>query len=95
MAKKLDLFKKTEGGGLDEGNIRATGVGITEGEIAALDALAAELGAHLQAEPVARNTLMRIAIRRLLESYLAGGLTLDELAGYFEIPDKPKPKLKF
>lgn len=94
MAKKLDLFKKTEGG-LDEGNIKPMGVGLREAEIAALDDIAAELGAHLGAEPVARNTLMRIAIRRLIELYQAGELTLDDLGGYFEIPDKPKPKLKF
>lgn len=93
-AKKLDIFRKTEGD-LDAGKIQATGVGLRQGELAALEALGAELGNHLNAEPVARNTLMRIAIRRLLESYLAGELTLDELGGYFETPEKPQPKLKF
>ena len=92
--RKKNPFDKS-GSDLDTGIIKATGVGIREGEISALDNLGTELGAHLDAEPVARNTLMRIAIRRLLEGYLSGEITLDDLAGYFEMPEKPSPKLRF
>lgn len=103
MAKKQsgldDLFKKTEPGeidteALDEGNIQSVGVGLREGEIKALDAIGELLGEHMDADKVARNALMRIAIRSFLESYLAGDLTLDDLAGKFTTPEKPQPRLK-
>lgn len=95
MAKKVNpLFSKTEGD-LDAGNIRPTGVGLREGEIGALDLIGVQMGLFLDSEPVARNTLMRIAIRRMIEAYQSGELTREELAKYFETPDKPQPKLKF
>jgi hypothetical protein len=104
MAKKRpdmsNLFAKTEPGqaaadtsDLDAGNIQSTGVGLREGEIAALNAIGQALGDHLDAGPVARNSIMRIAIRRFLEAYRRGDITLDDLAGHFTTPDKPQPKL--
>jgi hypothetical protein len=94
MAKKLDLFKKTEGD-LDQGNIKAIGVGLREAEIAILDDIGAELGRFMDAAAVARNSVMRIAIRRFIVDYQAGEIPLDELAAYFDRPDKPQPKLRF
>lgn len=96
MAKKskLDLFAKT-GGDLDAGNIKPVGVGLREAEIAALDNICAELGAYLNTEPTPRNAVMRIAIRRFIEAYLAGELSAADLGAYFERPEKPKPRLKF
>lgn len=96
MAKKsqlTDLFAKTDTG-LDSGNIKPIACGLREGETAALDAIAAELAEHTKSD-IARNSVMRIAVRRFLESYLAGELTLDELGGYFKTPEKPKPRLRF
>ena len=78
MAKKtmtlgLSVFSKTEpapaGGDLDRGRIISQGVGLTEGELDALQALAAQLG-------VKRNGLMRFAIRRFLLQVLAGEIDL-------------------
>jgi phage terminase Nu1 subunit (DNA packaging protein) len=83
MAKKqvtqgLGVFSKTEpdpapaGGAssdLDRGRIISQGVGLTEGELDALQALAAQLG-------VKRNGLMRFAIRRFLQQVLAGEIDL-------------------
>lgn len=95
MAKKsLGLFSRTEGD-LDQGHIKPVGVGLREAEIAALESIGAELGAMIDTEPIPRNALMRIAIRRLLEAYQAGELKPDELLIYFDRPDKPKPRLKF
>lgn len=97
---KLGVFQKTEGGAraenadLDEGGIQSTGVGLSRGEIAALDTIGGELGDYLQGDKVARNSLIRIAVRRLIEAYRAGELTPGELAQYFEVPERPKPKLK-
>ena len=80
---------------LDAGRIQATGVGLREGELAALAAIGEELGDYLDADPVSRNALMRIAIRTFIVSYRDGTLSPAELAAYFERPEKPKPKLGF
>jgi len=105
MAKKQadlsEIFKKTEPGtqpqadhsDLNSGNIRATGVGLREGEITALDALGAALGDFMDAEPIARNALIRIAVRRFILAHRSGDITLQELAEYFDRPEKPQPKL--
>lgn len=100
MARKQsgldDIFKKTEAGGpdladLDAGSIQSTGVGLRQGEIGALDAIGRILGEQLGTEPVARNALIRIAARRLIAEFRAGKL---DLVGYFESPEKPKPRLR-
>ena len=90
MAKSI-IRKMTEG---QADVIKATGVGLRISEIAALDELGAELGKHLDSESIARNALMRLAIKRLLDAYEQGDLTLADLAEYFERPEKPQPKLK-
>jgi hypothetical protein len=103
MAKRADLtnlFAKTGGravdtSDLDAGNIRSTGVGLTTGEIAALDNLGRQLGELLDSDKVARNALIRIATRELLLAVLSGERSLGELAAYFERPEKVKPKLRF
>ena len=80
---------------LDAGRIQATGVGLREGELAALAVIGLELGDYLDADPVSRNALMRIAIRTFIMSYRDGTLGPADLAAYFERPEKPKPKLGF
>lgn len=104
MAKdpKMNIFARTEqpkpekqqpdNSDLDLGNVKATGVGLRVGELAALDAIGAELGELLGSEPVARNTLMREAVRRFILAFRAGDITIDDLAKKFERPEKPKPK---
>lgn len=107
MAKQdlTSIFAKTEpakpGGGLEAiherlngGNIRSTGVGIRVAEIQAFDDIGRALGERLDSDPIPRNALMRIAIRRFLVAYLTGELTLDDLAELFDRPEKPKPKLR-
>jgi hypothetical protein len=103
MAKKQtgldDIFKRTEEAeaagldlsDLDNGVISSTGVGLREGEIAALDAIGRVLGEALGTEPVARNALIRIGARRLIAEYRAGRL---DLLQYFVSPEKPKARLK-
>jgi hypothetical protein len=99
----LNIFAKTEGptehheqdnSDLDNGNIRSTGIGLREGEIDALDGIGAALGEVIGTEPIARNALMRIAVRRFIEAYRAGAITLGDLANYFDKPEKPSPRLK-
>jgi len=90
-----DLFRKTEtahqaeqppadNSDLDLGNIKATGIGLRAGELAALDSIAGRLG-------VARNALMRALIRWALIEYRAGRL---DLAGNVEQPPPPKKRLR-
>ena len=77
MAKKtmtLGILSKTEAApgdfsDLDRGRIISQGVGLTEGELDALQALAALHG-------IKRNGLMRFAIRRFLQQVLAGEIDL-------------------
>ena len=78
---------------LERGNIRPTGVGLREGEIQALDSLGAALGDYMDSQPIARNALIRIAVRTLLKGYLSGETSLQDLAANFTRPDKPQPKL--
>ena len=80
---------------LDKGNIKPTGVGLRVGEIEALDKIGAALGQELKADPVARNTLIRIAVRSLLLAFYTGKMSIDDLLPFFTVPEKPKPKIKF
>lgn len=95
MAKQTRLenpFRKTTGqepepgdnADLDEGRIVSAGVGITEGELAALDALAAR-------QDVKRNALMRLSVRIFIERVRSGEINLDD---YFVEPEKPAKRLK-
>lgn len=79
---------------LDRGNIRSTGVGLRDGEIEALDLIGGELGERLGSEPIARNALIRDAVRRFIFAYRSGEITPEELLGKFEVPKQPKPKYK-
>lgn len=80
---------------LDQGNIRPVGVGLRGGEVAGLEAVAQAITEHLGCEPLARNAIARLAIRRFLEGWFAGDITIDDLASHFQLPEKPQPKLKF
>ena len=94
MAKEpaINIFSKTEQADyqdldladLETGRTIPQGVGIKEGTISALQALAEQYR-------VSRNALMKFAIRRFLEDYRAGKINL---ADYIEIPPDPKRKLK-
>jgi hypothetical protein len=92
---KTETPKVTSDLDLDQGNIRAVGIGLRGGEVAGLDAVAQALTEHLGCAPLARNAIGRLAIRRFLEGWQAGDITLDDLAEHFNLPDKPQPKLKF
>jgi hypothetical protein len=88
-----DVFKKTEAeqpeidvSDLDRGNIQSTGVGLRKGEIDALDAIGESLGG------IARNALIRFAVRRFLLDYRAGKV---DMSGYLKEPEPPKPSLRF
>jgi hypothetical protein len=78
-----ELFRKTEpkkgpewpddNSDLDEGRIMANCVGLRWGEIQALDAIAARF-------ELARNALIRLAVRRMILDFRAGNLDLMKLA---------------
>lgn len=70
---------------LDSGTVRASGVGLRDGEIKALDAMASKYD-------MARNQLIRLAVRRLLLDYRAGKLDLEGMAE--DKPPKREPKRK-
>ena len=86
-----DLVKRTapseqapvDNSELDEGVIRSTGVGLKTGEIAAIEALAAELG-------ITKNALMRFAMRWFILQYRAGNV---DISKFIEEPPPPARKL--
>jgi hypothetical protein len=83
MASKIGgLLKSTENGDLDEGNIRPVGVGLTVGEVKALDEIAGELG-------IARNALLRYAVRDFIKRCRSGEVNLAD-----KVKDPPAPKKK-
>ena len=94
MAKEpnINIFSKTEQEqyrdvditDLETGRTIPQGVGLKEGTINALQALADQYD-------ISRNALMKFAIRRFLLDLRAGKINLSE---YIEIPPKPKRKLK-
>jgi hypothetical protein len=71
---------------LDRGNIRPLGVGIREGEIKALKAIAASLGG------LSVNALCHWAIRDFIKRYRAGEI---DLADKVETPPIPKKRLRY
>jgi hypothetical protein len=96
MAKKQDLndiFAPTgaqpanpaaaDNSDLDQGNVRPLGVGLRIGEVAALDQIAARYG-------IARNALLRFAVRWFILQWRAGKV---DLSGQVETPPPPKKKL--
>lgn len=80
---------------LDDGKIVSTGIGLREGELRALEKIGADLGALMNAEPIARNAVMRLLIRLAIVDYRAGRLRIEDLMDNFTRPEKPQPKLKF
>lgn len=85
MAKKLSVFSKTETEAgadldLDAGRVRPIGVGLRDGEIAALDSIAAS-------NQTSRGSLIRIAIRFFIRDYLAGKVDLSDT---LTAPQPPK-----
>ena len=93
MVDKLNIFAKTEPGAgpatdssdLDSGNVRPLGVGLRAGEVAALDQIANQYG-------VARNALLRFAVRYFILQFRAGKV---DISGQVEAPPPPKKRLKF
>lgn len=93
MAKQpeINIFSKTEQADinkvdisdLENGRTLPQGVGIKEGTVNALQALADKY-------KLSRNALMKFAIRRFLLDYRAGKI---DLAEFIEIPPDPKRKL--
>jgi len=69
---------------LDEGRIVSAGVGITEGELAALDTLAERC-------EVSRNSLMRLATRLFIEAVRAGTINPED---HLTRPQRPRKRLK-
>jgi hypothetical protein len=59
------------------------GVGLRAGEIAALDVIANQYG-------IARNALLRFAVRQFILEWRAGKI---DLSGQVETPPPPKKKL--
>ncbi len=70
---------------LENGLIRPSGVGLREGEIAALDAIA-------QHYEISRNALLRLAARRLIFDFRAGRLDIEDM---ITTPATPKKRLRY
>ena len=81
----IEAGKLTDNSDLETGLIRPSGVGLREGEIQALDAIAR----HYE---ISRNAILRLAARRLIFDYRAGRL---DLAGMIETPATPKKRLRY
>lgn len=71
------------GDALESGTVRPIGVGLTGGEIAALDSLAKQWATN-------RHTLLKLAVRLFLRSVLSGSL---DLGPYFSAPVQPKRRV--
>lgn len=92
MARQdFGILKRTEGSqppadnsDLSQGNIRALGIGLSEGERNALTAIAEELG-------IARNALGRFALRWFILQYRAGNI---DLASEIQEPPPPKKRIR-
>lgn len=75
--KKLEVFSKTGPGqqpegdlsDLESGHVRPIGIGLREGEITALDDIAATYG-------ISRGGVIRIAIRLIIRDFRAGKIDL-------------------
>ena len=72
---------------LDEGRITANGVGLRYGEIVALDQIA-------QRFDLARNALIRLAVRRLILAWRSGELDLDSMAEAKPPARQPRRRLR-
>jgi hypothetical protein len=99
MARKkpdlTDIFAKTTGQqgeeasenpDLDEGRIVSAGVGIKEGELRAIESIAAGLG-----KGITKNAVMRFALRWFILQVRAGNV---DLSGFVEEPPEPDKRLK-
>lgn len=94
MAKKPDLTgilartettaRPADNSDLDDGNIQPLGVGLRAGEIAALGAIADEIG-------TSRNRLLRFALRWFIKEYRAGRVDPSE---YLEEAQPVKKSLR-
>jgi hypothetical protein len=72
---------------LDEGRITANGVGLRYGEIVALDQIA-------QRFDLARNALIRLAVRRLILAWRSGDLDIDSMAEVKPPAKQPHRRLR-
>jgi hypothetical protein len=87
-----DMFKRTEpqqqqpgdNSDLDTGVIKSIGVGLKEGEVNAIQAMADSI-------PVKRNALMRFAIRWFIKQARAGNVDLTE---FTDEPPPPEKRLR-
>jgi hypothetical protein len=70
---------------LEQGLIRPSGVGLREGEIMALDAIA-------QHYEISRNAILRLAARRLIMDFRAGRLDIESM---ITTPATPKKRLRY
>lgn len=70
---------------LDSGKVRASGVGLKDGEIAALDKMAKWFD-------TSRNGLIRLAVRQFLLDYRAGRLDMNKPGLIEDKPPKREPK---
>ena len=96
MAKKpkIDVFGRTEpaadqaavddNSDLDDGRIEAMGLGLSTGEVSAIEAIASE-------HEITRNATLRFAVRWFIKAYRAGQV---DIAGFIEKPPPPKKKLR-
>jgi hypothetical protein len=70
---------------LDDGLLKATGLGLREGEIAAIAEIAAR-------HELSANAVKRLAVRYFIVKYRAGEIDLDNL---IEEPPPPKKKISY
>ena len=90
MAKRATidqgLFKSTEAGAVEvkaEGPIKSVTVGLRRSELEMVEDIAEE-------HEIARNALLRYAVRYFLTEYAAGRV---DLAAHIEAPPPPKKRL--
>lgn len=84
MSQKPAGPKLGDNSDLEEGRIIPNGVGLTAGEVAAVDEIAKQYG-------LSRNALLRFAVRSFILNFRSG---LIDLAPLIETPPTPKKRLR-
>lgn len=84
LAKTEPAPAPADNSDLDTGRILATGVGLTEGELAAIETIA---GSH----DITRNAVLRFSVRWFIKQYRAGKV---DLSGFVKEPKVPRKHLE-
>jgi len=85
LTNKRQINEPADNQDLDSGRIISTGVGLREGELAALDSIAEKYA-------ITRNALLRFAARDFILRHRNGEIDLEQ---FIEEPEKPRNRMRY